>query len=179
MGRHKYREPTLPANSIFRILQSFPSVCVGPLEKQLLSVLWRRGSATVQEVIDYGDLQRAYTTVMTTLDRMYRKHLVDRVVALRSRAFRYTPRLTQAEWERAAATETVAQVLRLGTSAACPLSYLVEAIVEHDARLLDDLRGLVDEARRRETEKSSKTKQQSLRVSTDCHQAGRARAGPC
>jgi predicted transcriptional regulator len=115
----------------------------------VLSVLWGRGSATVQEVIDYGDIQRAYTTVMTTLDRMHRKRLVDRVVGPRSRAFRYTPRRTQAEWERAAAVETIRQVLRLGTPASRPLSYLVEAVSEHDAGLLNDLARLVDEKRRK------------------------------
>ncbi|MFZ0285985.1 MAG: BlaI/MecI/CopY family transcriptional regulator [Terriglobales bacterium] len=122
---------------------------VGPLERQVLSVLWGRGSATVQDVIDYGDIRRAYTTVMTTLDRMYRKRLVDRVVRPRSRAFRYTPRLTQAEWERATAVETIRQVLRLGTPATRPLSYLVEAVSEHDVALLDDLERLLEEKRQK------------------------------
>jgi predicted transcriptional regulator len=114
----------------------------------VLTVLWGWGSATVKEVIDYGDVQRAYTTVMTTLDRMYGKHLVDRVIGPRSRAFRYTPCLTQAEWERTVAIEAIRQVLSLGTPISRPLSYLVEAISEHDVGMLDELRRLVDEKRR-------------------------------
>lgn len=149
MGRHGDGESGLPADSSFRFLQSPMGARVGPLERQVLSVLWGRGSATVQDVIDYGDIRRAYTTVMTTLDRMYRKRLVDRVVRPRSRAFRYTPRLTQAEWERATAVETIRQVLRLGTPATRPLSYLVEAVSEHDVALLDDLERLLEEKRQK------------------------------
>ncbi len=149
MGRHGDGESGLPADSAFRLLQLSMGARVGPLERQVLSVLWGRGSATVQDVIDYGDIRRAYTTVMTTLDRMYRKRLVDRVVRPRSRAFRYTPRLTQAEWERATAVETIRQVLRLGTPATRPLSYLVEAVSEHDVALLDDLERLLEEKRQK------------------------------
>ncbi|MGB7586577.1 MAG: BlaI/MecI/CopY family transcriptional regulator [Terriglobales bacterium] len=149
MGRHGEGESGLPADSAFRLLQWSMGARVGPLEQQVLSVLWGRGSATVQDVIDYGDIRRAYTTVMTTLDRMYRKRLVDRVVRPRSRAFRYTPRLTQAEWERATAVETIRQVLRLGTPATRPLSYLVEAVSEHDVALLDDLERLLEEKRQK------------------------------
>jgi predicted transcriptional regulator len=149
MGRRKNRESSLPMNSLFRVLQSSPRARVGPLEQRVLSVLWSRGSATVQEVIDYGEIPRAYTTVMTTLDRMYRKRLVDRAVGPRSRAFRYTPRLTQADWKRAVAVEAITQVLQLGTPPSHPLSYLVEAVSQHDAGLLDDLERLVEEKLRR------------------------------
>jgi predicted transcriptional regulator len=110
-------------------------------------VLWQRGSATVHEVINSGDIQRAYNTVMTTLDRLYKKRLVERTTEPNSRAFRYVPRRhTQAEREREVVIE-VMKVLSLGTTASLPLSYLVEAIGEHDAGLLDDLRCLLDEKR--------------------------------
>ncbi len=43
--------------------------------------------------------------------------------------------------------EAVKQVLSMDTTASLPLSYLVEAVGDHDAGLLDDLRRLVDEKR--------------------------------
>src|SRR5271169_4338455 len=56
---------------------------LGPLEQRLLEALWSRGSATVRELMDDGDAARdhkiAYTTVMTTLDRLYKKKLLSRV----------------------------------------------------------------------------------------------------
>jgi predicted transcriptional regulator len=116
------------------------------LEQELLSALWMRGSATVREMLDARGINLAYTTVMTTLDRLYKKQLLNR--SAEGRAFRYSPRYTQEELERAAVGETVRQLLGSGEAAALPLSYLVEAVSEHDAALLDDLQRLLDEKRR-------------------------------
>ena len=97
-------------------------------------------------MLDAGSINLAYTTVMTTLDRLYKKQLLNR--ASEGRAFRYFPRYTQQELEKAAVGETVRQLLGSGDAASLPLSYLVEAVSEHDARLLDDLQRLLDEKRR-------------------------------
>jgi predicted transcriptional regulator len=131
---------------ISNLFPRYRGMHLGPLEQQLLSSLWIRGSATVREILDGGDVELAYTTVMTTLDRLFKKQLLNRVTE--GRAFRYSPRYTQKELERAAVGETVRQLLGSGTTAALPLSYLVEAVSEHDARLLDDLQRLLDQKRR-------------------------------
>jgi predicted transcriptional regulator len=131
---------------IFSLLRRSPSTQLGPLEQELLSTLWMRGSATVREMLDAGGINLAYTTVMTTLDRLYKKQLLNR--SAEGRAFRYSPRYTQEELEKAAVGETVRQMLGSGEAAALPLSYLVEAVSEHDAGLLDDLQRLLDEKRR-------------------------------
>jgi len=131
---------------IFNLLRRSPSTQLGPLEQELLSALWVRGSATVREILDAGDVELAYTTIMTTLDRLFKKQLLNRITE--GRAFRYSPRYTQKELEKAAIGETIRQLLGSGTTAALPLSYLVEAVSEHDARLLDDLQRLLDEKRR-------------------------------
>jgi predicted transcriptional regulator len=131
---------------IFSLLRRSPSTRLGPLEQELLSALWMRGSATVREMIDAGGINLAYTTVMTTLDRLYKKQLLNR--SAEGRAFRYSPRYTQEELEKAAVGEAVRQLLGSGEAAALPLSYLVEAVSEHDAGLLDDLQRLLDEKRR-------------------------------
>ena len=119
---------------------------LGPLEQQLLEALWLRGSATVRELLDYGDIKLAYTTVMTTLDRLYKKQFLDRVAE--GRAFRYTPRHSQQELEKAAAGDTIRQLLSSNSTASLPLSYLVEAVSDHDVALLDELQELLDKKRR-------------------------------
>jgi predicted transcriptional regulator len=150
MGRRKFSEWNLPANSLFCLLQPSKKSRLGPLEQQVLSVLWQRGSATVREVIKCGDVQREYNTVMTTLDRLFKKGLLDRTGEPHSRAFRYVPRhRTRAEWQRELVIEAVKQVLSMDTTASLPLSYLVEAVSDHDAGLLDDLLRLVDEKRQK------------------------------
>jgi len=130
---------------IFSLLRRSPSTRLGPLEQELLSALWMRGSATVREMIDAGGINLAYTTVMTTLDRLYKKQLLNR--SAEGRAFRYSPRYTQEELEKAAVGEAIRQLLGSGEAAALPLSYLVEAVSEHDAGLLDDLQRLLDQKR--------------------------------
>lgn len=141
-------------NRILNLLRRSPSAQLGPLEQQLLSALWMRGSATVRELLDDGDIKLAYTTVMTTLDRLYKKQLLNREAE--RRAFRYSPRYTREELEKAAVGETIRQLLGSGTAASLPLSYLVEAVSEHDAGLLDDLQQLLDQKRRELREKEKR-----------------------
>ena len=119
---------------------------VGPLERQLLRELWSRGNATVREMIDDGKISQAYTTVMTTLDRLYKKGLLDRVAE--GRAFRYSPRWSPQELQRDAALDGIRQLLGSGSASSLPLSYLVEALSEHDAQLLDELQVLIERKRR-------------------------------
>jgi len=118
---------------------------LGPLEQRLLGEIWSRNNATVRELIDHGRLDMAYTTVMTTLDRLYKKGLLGRTEE--GRAFRYFPRVTKEELQREAAGQAIQQLLGSGP-AAMPLSYLVEAVTEHDTQLLDELQQLVENKRR-------------------------------
>lgn len=133
-------------NRIFRLLRTSAKIQLGPLEQQLLQALWLRGNATVRELVDSGEIKLAYTTVMTTLDRLYKKQVLNRVAE--GRAFRYSPHQTQEELEREAAGETIRQLLGSSNTASLPLSYLLEAVSEHDVRLLDELQQLLDQKRR-------------------------------
>lgn len=70
----------------------------GELEERIMRVLWRRGRpATVRDV--HGALVKdtplAYTTVMTVMDRLWRKGFLQR--EQRGRAYEYTPVRTEAE----------------------------------------------------------------------------------
>ena len=133
-------------NRIFSLFGPSRLTKLGPLEQQLLDALWQRKSGTVRELIDDGSLALAYTTVMTTLDRLYKKHLLNRVAE--GRAFRYSLCYTPEEIQRAAAGEAIRQLLGSEASPSLPLSCLVEAVSEHDAQLLDELQQLVDRKRR-------------------------------
>lgn len=119
---------------------------LGPLEQRLLREVWECRSVTVRELIDTGHLGIAYTTVMTTLDRLYKKGILDRTAE--GRAFRYTARITREELQRAAAEDAIRQLLSSGSASTLPLSYLVEAVTGHDRELLDQLKELVEKKRR-------------------------------
>ena len=131
-------------NRFFRSNQ--PSLTqLGPLEQRLLGEVWERKNATVRELIDHGQLEIAYTTVMTTLDRLYKKGLLSRIEE--NRAFRYFPLVTKEELQRQAAGQAIQQLLASGP-ASLPLSYLIEAVTDHDKQLLDELQQLVENKRR-------------------------------
>ncbi len=120
---------------------------LGPLEERLLEALWKCGAATVRDLTEDSCHDLAYTTVMTTLDRLFKKGLLAREAE--GRAFRYAPKFTREELHREAAGEAFRQLLKASPASSLPLSYLVEIVTERDAQLLDDLRQVV-EAKRRE-----------------------------
>jgi predicted transcriptional regulator len=119
---------------------------LGPLEIQVMEVVWTFGESSVRDVVEKLESKLAYTTVMTTLDRLYKKRLLERVAE--GRAFRYSPRHTREELKKAAAEETIRELLSSSPGASLPLSYLVEAVSEHDVALLDELQHLLDRKRR-------------------------------
>jgi predicted transcriptional regulator len=112
----------------------------------MLEALWTKGSATVRELIEGGYEDLAYTTVMTTLDRLFKKGLLTR--SEEGRAFRYAARLSRADLQREAAGNALRQLLDANPASSLPLSFLVEIVSERDRKLLDDLQKLVEEKRR-------------------------------
>ena len=131
-----------------RIFQPFRSSSrqLGPLEQRVLDALWARGSATVRELVQGVCQNLAYTTVMTTLDRLFKKGLLTR--SEEGRAFRYVPRFSLEELHREAACQALRQLLDASPASSLPLSFLVEILGERDGQLLDDLRKLVERKRR-------------------------------
>jgi predicted transcriptional regulator len=111
---------------------------LGPLENTVMEILWRRGECNVRDVIENLDRPLAYTTVMTTLDRLFKKALLDR--RKDERAFVYAPRLSRAEWEAKRAGNLLAGFLSgPKPSGNLLISCLVEAVGQHDETLLDEL----------------------------------------
>lgn len=133
-------------DKIFPTLNWPSGTQLGPLEQQVLRELWSRGSGTVRELLESENMVLAYTTVMTTMDRLYKKGLLNREAE--GRAYRYFPRHTPDEMRRNAAVEGIRQLLGSADATSLPLSYLVEALSEHDAQLLDELQLLVERKRR-------------------------------
>jgi predicted transcriptional regulator len=128
---------------------------LGPLEQRLLDALWQRENATVRELVDNGYEDLAYTTVMTTLDRLFKKNLLTR--EFEGRAFRYSPKFSRQELNQEMAGHAFRQLLDASPASSLPLSYLVEILTERDAQLLDELRQLV-ETKRRELRNSGQEK---------------------
>ena len=122
----------------------------GPLEWKVLETLWQAaGEASVRDLQpQFPDI--AYTTLMTTLDRLFRKGVLSRTK--QGRAFFYSPRLSKPEFESARVASALRVALTSDSAAVGPLmSYFVEAVSNRDRDLLDELEALV-RARRAEIE---------------------------
>ncbi len=125
-----------------------PHLLLGPLELQVMEIIWASGrSNSVRDVVEKLESKLAYTTVMTTLDRLYKKGLLERQKS--ERAFLYSPRLSSLEWEQRRAGHLVAGFLAGPRgSRDLLLSSLVEAVGQHDAVLLDQLEEKIRKKRR-------------------------------
>ena len=115
----------------------------GPLEVQVLEAVWAgRGAVTVRGLQDAFP-QLAYTTLMTTLDRLHRKGVLERTKI--GRAYAYEAPLSRHEMELRLAAESIDGILGGGgrKSLAPLLSCFVDAVTERDRHLLDDLEALL------------------------------------
>jgi predicted transcriptional regulator len=84
---------------------------------------------------------------MTTLDRLYKKGLLDR--RKEGRAFIYSVRYTEAEVERTVAEDVLDRLLDSSLGRVEPvLATIVDRVTERDRELLDELERLVKAKRK-------------------------------
>jgi len=121
---------------------------LGPLEQDVMDVVWGLRDATVRDV--HAELassrEIAYTTVMTTMARLARKGLLLRDTA--DLAHRYRPVVTRDQYARGAVGDVLAWLLERYPEPA--VAYLADVVEELDSVTLEQLRDAV--ARRRAQE---------------------------
>ena len=115
---------------------------IGRLESSVMDILWEAGESSVHAVMAKLDRPLAYTTIMTTMDRLYKKGLLDRRKV--ERAFLYAPRFSRPEWERKRAGDFLTSF----PSGDLLISCLVDVVGEQDAALLDELERKIRKKRR-------------------------------
>jgi BlaI family transcriptional regulator, penicillinase repressor len=115
---------------------------LAPLELECMNMLWPLGEATVREIRDrlIPRRARAYTTIMTIMDRLARKGVVERRKA--GRAYVYRARLAAED----ARSQALAQILDnfFGGSKEALLAQLQAGVTTH----------LAEEARSRSCQES-------------------------
>ena len=121
----------------------------GALELRVLDALWRRGGELTVCDIKPDFPGSAYTTLMTTMDRLHRKGVLERRKV--GRAFAYRPLTSRRELESSLVTRAL-QPLLAGEGAQPILSFFVEEVSRQDDRLLDELERLVREKRKQQEE---------------------------
>lgn len=114
----------------------------GALELRVLDALWARGGSSTVRDLKPGFGGMAYTTLMTTLDRLHRKGVLAREKA--GRAFSYQPRLTRDELLSSVAGDALAAILGpRGAELRPVVSFLVDAVRREDRDVLDALDALI------------------------------------
>jgi len=122
----------------------------GPLEVQVLEAIWRGPLPATVRDLHVSFPRFAYTTLMTTLDRLHKKGVLLRTKV--GRAFAYEPRFARSEMELRLAARSIEDFLGAarGKGAMQPLlSCFVDAVSERDRQLLDDLERLLKAKRMR------------------------------
>jgi predicted transcriptional regulator len=109
---------------------------LGPLEWRVMEILWRHGGGTPQYVRERLGTDSAYTTVMTTLKRLYTKGWANRHLV--SRAYQYTPRVTRRDWDVACVERFIGEYLADQRQFPMLISMLVDA-ASANPQLLDEL----------------------------------------
>jgi predicted transcriptional regulator len=115
---------------------------LGPLERRVLDALWSRARPASVRDLQSAFPDIAYTTLMTTLDRLHRKGVLER--EKQGRAFLYQARLSREQFESARAADALQTALSGDSATLGPLlSFFVEAVGDKDRELLDELEALV------------------------------------
>lgn len=119
---------------------------LGPLEAEIMDVVWDSGDVTVRDVHQILSAKRsiAYTTVMTTMGRLTDKGLLKRMEA--QPAHHYTAVVSRDQY----ATSTVKSVVDwlLGHFPDPAVAYFIDRVEEEDEEVIDRLRQAIDERRR-------------------------------
>jgi predicted transcriptional regulator len=112
----------------------------------MMERIWRSGETSVREVHAEFEQRLAYTTVMTTMDRLYKKGMLLRRKV--GKAFLYVAALTEQEYREQLTHHLFGMVLQDGKNSGAVLSNFVDAVSDTDEKLLDSLDQLVKAKRR-------------------------------
>ena len=119
---------------------------LGKLESELMELIWQRGEVSVRDLHAELAPRLAYTTVMTTLDRLFKKGILNRRPI--NRAFYYTARASRGDYQHQLTRYLLGIALEEADSERVVLSSLVDYVTESDLKLLDELDELIKAKRR-------------------------------
>lgn len=132
----------------FRRPRDIAGFALGKLERQVLEEIWRfRSEVSVRDIFRAFDERVAYTTLMTTLDRLFKKNLLER--RKDGRAFLYTAAVAREDFDQGIKADVIDGLLGHGADGIEPvLACIVDTVSERDLEFLDELDRLVQEKKR-------------------------------
>lgn len=109
-----------------------------------MTILWKGEPLAVRQVVDKLEGELAYTTVMTTLDRLYKKGLLTR--EREGNAYVYQAAMSQDAYHQALVEETIGGLMK--KSAGPVLTAFVDTAANLDEEHLERLEELIAAKRR-------------------------------
>ena len=121
---------------------------LGQLEAGVMGIVWDSAEPLCVDEVRRGLLDQkgkdaAYTTIMTTLDRLYKKGFLGR--ERRGKAYYYKARVSRTELGSNVTKQVIDGLLT--TFAEPAISYFVEALGDTDPEKLDSLAALIERKR--------------------------------
>ena len=116
---------------------------LGPLEAEVMEVVWDQGDVTVRNVHKALKARRpiAYTTVMTTLGRLTDKGLLRRIE--RQPAHHYSARVTREQYANSTVKSVVDWLVSHFPDPA--VAYFVDRVEREDDRVFDRLKEAIEQ----------------------------------
>ncbi len=131
----------------FRFTNAGLSKVLGELESQVMDVVWKGGEIKGREV--YEEIKKtrdiALTTVLTVLERLTEKGLVEKVKE--SATYTFKPTCTKDEFAGSVSRQVLRGVMELWSGSA--VASFVDILAEKDPDELERLSRLVDERLRK------------------------------
>ena len=118
---------------------------LGELETQIMELLWEQHPLSVRTACERLRGDHAYTTIMTTMDRLHKKRLLRRTKD--GNAFIYEPAMDRAEYQKRVVEAALTPLLEQG--AAPVLAAFVEVAADLDKDNLAELERLIASHKRR------------------------------
>jgi predicted transcriptional regulator len=119
---------------------------LGPLENEIMDVVWDQGEVTVRDV--HGALEKnrpiAYTTVMTTLGRLSDKGLLQRIED--QPAHRYMALISREQYAKSTVKSVVDWLVTHFPDPA--VAYFVDRVEKEDEEVVDRLREVIEQRRK-------------------------------
>jgi len=136
-----------PKLSVFRPGEEGLQQTLGALEAQVMNAVWDAdGEVSVEQVrqaLDERGKKAAYTTVMTTMSRLFKKGLLNR--EMRGKAYYYSAEVSKTDLDSSVIKQVIDGLL--STFAEPAMSYFVEALNEADPDKLESLAEIIEEKR--------------------------------
>jgi predicted transcriptional regulator len=141
-----------PRVAVYRPEAKGLNQALGQLEAGVMDVIWSGAEPLCvdevrQELAERKGKEAAYTTIMTTLDRLFKKGFLAR--DRRGKAYYYKAKVTRSELGSNVTKQVIDGLLT--TFAEPAISYFVEALGDTDPEKLDSLAALIEKKRAEQT----------------------------